>query len=262
LVSDEHIYIKVQKGMYGLPKAGIFTNHFLAKRLAPHGYRQKKMTPGLWTHATLPITFSLVVDDFGFKYEGLANANHLINALEKHYTVSKDWTGGMYCVITLQWDYLHKHADISMPGYITEMLHTYQHPPAKRPQYVPYRWTEPTHGQRIQYAPPPDEIAASSTTDITRAQGIVGTLLYYARSVNPTLIIPLSTIASPLSTATSTTMDAVKHLLDYCSTKPHATIRYFASDMQLKIHSDASYLSEPKTKSHVLPMLIHYPPFV
>jgi hypothetical protein len=46
-------------------------------------------------------------------------------------------------------------------------------------------------------------------------------------------------------------MDAVKHLLDYRITNHHATIHYFASDIQLKIHSDASYLSEPKAKSHV-----------
>jgi hypothetical protein len=67
--------------------------------------------------------------------------------------------------------------------------------------------------------------------------------------MDPTLIMPLSTIAASLSTATTTTMDAVSHLLDYCSTKPDAAIRYYTSDMQLKIHSDASYLSEPRAKS-------------
>jgi hypothetical protein len=89
------------------------------------------------------------VDDFGVKYESLANAHHLIKALEQHYTVSKDWTGGMYCGITLKWDYLHKHVDISIPGYITAMLHKYQHPPVKRPQYAPHKWTEPTYDQYI-----------------------------------------------------------------------------------------------------------------
>jgi hypothetical protein len=106
LVSDGYILIDVQKGMYGLPQAGILANLLLAKRLAPHDYRQKKTTPGLWAHDTLPVTFSLVVDDFGVKYEGLVHAHHLINALEQHYTVSKYWTGGLYCGITLHWDYL------------------------------------------------------------------------------------------------------------------------------------------------------------
>jgi hypothetical protein len=234
--------------MYGLPQAGILANHILAKRLAPHGYRQTKTTPGLWAHDTLPITFSLVVDDFGVKYEGRENVHHLINALEQHYTVSKDWTGGLYCGITLHWDYILKHVDLSMPEYIPSMLHKYQHPPAKRPQYTPHICTEPVYGQCIKYAPLTDESAAASAADITWAQGISGTLLYYTRSVYPTLIMPLSTIVSHLSTVTTTTMAAVSHLLDYCSTKPHATIRYFTSDMQLKIHSDASYLSEPNAK--------------
>jgi hypothetical protein len=104
LVSDGHIYIAVQNDMYGLPHAVLLANHILMKRLSPHGYRQTKTTLGLWAHdpPPPPVTFSLVVADFGVKYEGLANANHLINVLEQHFTVSKDWTCGLYCGITLQ----------------------------------------------------------------------------------------------------------------------------------------------------------------
>jgi hypothetical protein len=46
-------------------------------------------------------------------------------------------------------------------------------------------------------------------------------------------------------------MDDISHLLDYCSTHPESSIRYYASDMQLKNHSYASYLSEPKDKSRI-----------
>jgi hypothetical protein len=77
----------------------------------------------------------------------------------------------------------------------------------------------------------------------------VGTLLYNDRAVDPTLIVPLSTLTSHLSTTTSTTINDVLHLLDYCSNHPESSIRYFASDMQLKIHSDASYFCEHKDKS-------------
>jgi hypothetical protein len=94
-------------------------------------------------------------------------------------------------------------------------------------------------------------VPPATKADITRAQAIVGTLLYNAREVDPTLLVPLSTLASQLATATTTTMKDVAYLLDYCSTQPEATIRYYASDMQLKIHSDVSYLSEPKAKSRI-----------
>jgi hypothetical protein len=36
------------------------------------------------------------------------------------YTLSKDWTGDMYCGIKLGWDYKKHMVDISMPGYIKE----------------------------------------------------------------------------------------------------------------------------------------------
>jgi hypothetical protein len=199
---------------------------------------------------TRPIQFTLVVDDFGVQYVGAEHAHHIIAALETDYTVSKDWTGGLYCGIALNWDYANKHVDLSMPGYIKDALHKFQHPLPKHPQYAPHNWTVPAYGQRIQYAPLPDADADPPATaaEITRAQAIVGTLLYNARVVDPTLLVPLSALASQLSNVTTTTINDVSHLLDYCSTHPESTIRYYAYNMQLKIHSDASYLSKPKAK--------------
>jgi hypothetical protein len=156
LVSDGHVYVEVQKGMYVLPQAGILSNQLLARRLAIHGYHQTKNTPGLWRHVTRPIQFTLVVDDFGVQYVDKEHAEHLIDALEADYTVSKDWTGGLYCGITLKWNYVSKHVDLSMPGYIKDTLCKFQHPLPKRPQYAPYNWTITAYGQRIQYAPLPD----------------------------------------------------------------------------------------------------------
>jgi Mn2+/Fe2+ NRAMP family transporter len=92
---------------------------------------------------------------------------------------------------------------------------------------------------------------SASKKEITRAQQIVGTLLYYARVVYPSLIFALRTLASCLSATTATTISGVYHVLDYCSIHPEANIRYYASYMQLNIHSDASYLSEPNAKSRI-----------
>jgi hypothetical protein len=101
LVSDGHVYIEVQKGMYGLSQSGILANQLRARHLAIHGYHQAKLTPGLWRHVTIPIQFTQVVDDFGVQYVGKEHTQHLIDALETDYTISKDWTGGLYCGITL-----------------------------------------------------------------------------------------------------------------------------------------------------------------
>jgi hypothetical protein len=177
LVSYGHINIEVQKGMYGLSQAGILANQLLARRLAIHGYHQTKFTPGLWGHVTRPIQFILVVDDFGVQYVGAEHAQHLIAALETDYTISKDWTTSLYCGITLNWDYTNTHMDLSMPGYIKDALHKFQHPLPKRPQYAPHNWTVPVYGQHIQYAPLPDAAPPATAAEITRAQAIVGTLL-------------------------------------------------------------------------------------
>ena len=62
----------------------------------------------------------------------------------------------------------------------------------------------------------------------------------------------LGSIASRQSKATEQINQEVKHFLDYCLTHPNAGIRYVASNMVLALHSDASYLSEPNSKSRAV----------
>ena len=74
--------------MYGLPQAGIIAQELLQERLAKVGYHQSKIIPGLWTHKTRKICFTLVVNNFAIKYTKLEDAQHLIDALKKglhHY---------------------------------------------------------------------------------------------------------------------------------------------------------------------------------
>jgi hypothetical protein len=80
--------------------------------------------------------------------------------------------------------------------------------------------------------------------DVNKLQQLMGKLLYYARVVYPTLIIPINVLASEQSNATEVTADKIIKLLNYCNTHPETKIRYHASDMILYILSDASYLSE------------------
>ena len=70
-----------------------------------------------------PISFTLIVDDFGIKYVIRKHADHLLAALQEHYTLDIDWAGKLYCGITLDWDYENGTVDISMPGYIKKLLH-------------------------------------------------------------------------------------------------------------------------------------------
>jgi hypothetical protein len=62
-------------------------------------------TPGLSKHTTCPITFSLMVNDFGIKYVGKEHAEHLINCLQEDYKLTEDQIGNLYCNISLYWNY-------------------------------------------------------------------------------------------------------------------------------------------------------------
>jgi len=84
---------------------------------------------------------------------------------------------------------------------------------------------------------------------LTRLQEIIGTLLYYARAVDSSLLVALGTLASAQTKGTKATAKAATQLLNYCATHPDAKVRFHASGMTLSIHSDASYLSEDKARS-------------
>ena len=101
------MFFEIRKGMYGLPQAGVLANAKLTSVLSPQGYAPAKNTPGLWTHATCPITFNLMVDDFGMKYVGEEHDKHVLDILPKNYEgVHEDWGGTKFCGITLKWDYI------------------------------------------------------------------------------------------------------------------------------------------------------------
>jgi hypothetical protein len=249
LSQDGKVYIEIHKGMYGLPQAGILANELLQRNLAKDGYRPTQHTHGLWTHDTCPISFSLVVDGFGVKYVGREHAEHLIACIKKNYYISSDWNGSAYCGLTLEWDYKNCTVDLSMPGYIKAAFHKYQHSAPARPEHAPHTWNPPIYGAKTQYVEDKTTSPALSDKDVNKLQQLTGTLLYYARAVDPTLIMPINVLASEQSKATAVTADKVIKLLNYCNTHPETKIRYHASDMILHIHSDASYLSESEAKS-------------
>ena len=49
--------------MNGIPEAGMLAQRLLITRMATFDYYPVRHTPGLWTHRTHPIWFTLVVDD-------------------------------------------------------------------------------------------------------------------------------------------------------------------------------------------------------
>ena len=67
--------------------------------------------------------------------------------------------------------------------------------------------------------------------------------------IDNTMLKALNTIARKQSTATELTELWTHQILDYCATNPTATVTFKASNMQLKVYRDASYLNKPNARS-------------
>ena len=249
IAKDGWVYIKIVRGMYGLPQAGIIANDLLQARLKEAGYHQCQFTPGLYRHVWRPVTFTLVVDDFGVKFVGDQHANHLKKTLEQHYPITVDWSGSKYVGISLDWNYDKRTLDTSVPGFVNKTLHKLQHPTPSKPQHAPAKATPIKYGSKVQKATPDDNSPVLSNKEIKRVQEAVGAFAWYARSTDPTMAKTLSSIATRQATATEKVKAELHQFLDYCATHPDSKVRYIASDMTLALHSDASHLSEPKSKS-------------
>ena len=134
LVHNGFVMVEVRKGMYGLPQAGILANKQLRTHLATQGYHHVPIIPGLFTHRTHDISFTLVVDNFGVKYTSRADFNHLVATIKQKYIATIDRSGVLYCGLTLAWNYAKRYVDISMPGYIQQCLARFApHPAIKTP---------------------------------------------------------------------------------------------------------------------------------
>jgi hypothetical protein len=249
IVDDGFIYCKIKQGMYSLKQAAILAYQHLVKCLKPHGYRPMKYSLGLWEHETKPTKMCLCVDDFGVKYFSKKDAEHLLDALRQYYKITVNWDGRNYCGLMINWNYNDNYVNISMPDYIQDVLKKFQHPKPKVPCHASHEWTLPAYGKRVQYTQKPDDSPLLNKKETTEIQSITGSILYYARAVDPTMLPALNKITTQQAAPTQNTQRKCKHLLDYCSTYPNAVIRYNTSDMVLHADSDAAYLVLPGAKS-------------
>jgi hypothetical protein len=156
MVLDGWVYIEMRRAVWGLPQAGILANKRLRSKLAPFGYYESVNTPGLWHHELQPLTFTLVVDDFGVKFVNKEDANHLISSISTTYKLTKDWTGNLCCGIMLKWDYDTCTVNISMPGYIKKKLQEYEHVMGNKRQTCPYSPGPKKFGTEAQAPLPPN----------------------------------------------------------------------------------------------------------
>ena len=126
-----------------------------------------------------------------------------------------------------------------MPGYIKKQVLKYNHI-MRRVQHCPYSPEPKRYGADAQ-SPLPQDISQKLTDkEIKQVQKIVRSILYYARAVDMTVLMALSTIVSE---------EKAYQVLDYLVTHPNAVVQFRTPDMVMNIHLDVSYLSKPNARS-------------
>ena len=118
--------VEISKGMYGLAPAGRLAQDRLLAHLALSGYTESTDTPCLFKHSTRSTQFTLVVDDFGIKYDSLDDANHLLSCLRELYTITTDFSGSDYVGLTILYDKPARTITVSMPKVVPTCLLRYQ----------------------------------------------------------------------------------------------------------------------------------------
>jgi len=244
----DQILVEIRKGIYGLPEAGKLAQDRLYAHLATHGFKVAPNTPGLLTHESRDIKFTLVVDDFGIYYTNQADVLFLQKTLEELYIIKTDWTGNKYVGLTIHHDQEAKTLQISMPNYIAKALLRFNIEEMKRTIHSPAKY----NARRYQTGPQTSTMDTSEQISEARKkwiQEVIGVILFYARAVDSTMLMPVNRLASRQANPTEQVESEVKHLLQYAASYPVAITTFQASDMKLRIYSDASYNSEEIARS-------------
>ncbi len=125
----------------------------------------------------------------------------------------------------------------------------FKHKAPTKIQNSPHCHVEIKYGSKHQYVDNKEKSCPLDKEMTKYVQAVAGTLLYYARAVDPTILPTLSSLATKQARPTMKTMDLVKQLLDYCATQEEAIISFSASKMILCIHRDVGYRNEKNAQS-------------
>jgi hypothetical protein len=169
--------------------------------------------------------FALVVDDFGIQYTGKEHADHLLATLSKDYeAVMVDWSGSLFCGITLDWDYAERHVTLSMPGYVQAALEEFKHPLPAPIEHQPYPHNSPQYGVTLQLTDPADTSPLLDAEGNKQLQQLTGKFLYYAWAVDNIMLVALSALALQQTKGTTKTAAAAIKFLNCCATHLDAAV--------------------------------------
>ncbi len=135
-----------------------------------------------------------------------------------------------------------------MPGYIEKLLRKVR-PNGIKGASMPGIYHPPNYKSPKAQTATIDATPLATKIQQRELQVVVGTLLYYARTVDPSILTAIHELGSVQSQPTIQDMNKVERVLQYVSTHQHGATRFYASNMQHQVQSDASFLCRPKARS-------------
>ena len=103
--NDGWIHFEIGKGMCSIPETGRLANDLLRSRLKKYGYIEATHTLGYCKNVWKPISWTLIVDDSGFKYTNKQHVDKLLKIMSQWYVMKMDWECTSFGGITLKWNY-------------------------------------------------------------------------------------------------------------------------------------------------------------
>ncbi len=243
------VIFHIDQTMYGLKDAGKLSNLRLVSLLSASGFLETT-TPCLFRHVSRPISFVLVVDDFGIKYQNRDGYDYLISCLSRLYHVKSHPIASKFLGFAITHDRSQRTLSLSYPGYVDALLHRLR-PHGVKLAASPAVYHPPVYGSSA-----PQHATTDSSPPATTAQkkelGIaIGYLLHYGRCVDGRVLTATCALASAQTTATLATMADLDRLLGFVFAHPNGMKIFRPSTMTLDVLTDASYLSRPNAGSVV-----------
>jgi hypothetical protein len=202
--------------MYGLP-ATRGKNHTRQPYRAS-GYPWLR-TICLFRHVTNGVAFTLVIDDFGVKFQDTAGADDLIRCLQLYYTLTIKKNTTKYLGLTIAVDKVARETRMSAPGIIAKALQRFA-PHSILVARSPAVYQPPRFGAAAHTPDSPDTSPPLTAEEHHNLRQLGGVLLYYCLAIDSTGLPAVTAIESALSHATQLTQGAADRLLAHFRNYP------------------------------------------
>ena len=263
---NKFIYGELHQALYGLPQANMLAAQKLKENLALHEFYETDI-PCLYRHKTRNITILTHVDDFAIKLSKIKSqliedAIFMKTVMDASgYKGKFNWGGINFTNLTvpneykLTWcgyeihhDKIKRVVTISMNDYYDKIAA--QIPSNVQPCNTPGIPFNIKYGAKEQFVIETANDFKLTPDQLKFLQKFVGEILWYSNAVGHDILTAISKLSTHQSAPTKDTFPfTVERIQGYLKQYGYHKIQFQASNMKLHIMSDASFDSEPKSKS-------------